>query len=724
MSKRAVSAEDIFRIRLLGEVAMHPDGSAIAATVTELDREENSYRTHIWRIEAESGEMRVFANGSKSDSKPRWSPDGRWLAFLSNRSTEHQQLYVMPADGGEAVRVTAFPDGVEAFQWAPDSRRVALTTRVDLNKGPRVDWGAEDRRESPREKFSKDVLRIRKSFYRLDGVGFFGDKRAHLHVVDLAALATSSAVAGTDQAIRQQFPYACLTFGDFHVDSFDWAPDGQSLAMAANPREDAERTFAQYLYRVPVPQTLEGAAPVATEDLVCLTGEFHWAGALKWSPDGRRIAFRGHNRQHGPTTMAGLYALDVESGRIQWLTEGIDEVFENSSLTDTRGSVRDELAWSPDGSAVYSLMSRRGTVQLVAVDATTGALRHVTDGAHCVLDFSLDRAGERMALHVGTSLDVGNVYLLDGALSTNAAGVNGAADRPTDSAHPYATGAGRRLTDLNRAYLDEVELAVPQKFHFESDGLTLDGWAILPPAPAPVGGYPVVLEVHGGPAAMYAESFFLEFQLLAASGMAVVYTNPRGGLGYGQEFVSCIEMDWGNLDFRDVEAGIEAALARFPLNPSEVAIAGGSYGGFMSAWAIGHSKRYKAAVVMRAVINWYSMMASDVGFVTPAEEFRGPAPWEDPDRYMRISPITYVNHIEAHTLIIHSENDYRCPIDQGEQLYIALRLRGVPVEFLRFPDESHGLSRNGQPWHRVVRLEAIQSFLAKELGTGQGATAE
>lgn len=717
MTKRAVRAEDIFAIRLLGDVAKHPTASQILATITELDEKENTYRSHIWSVSADGGPLRLYTNGPKSESQPQWSPDGRWLAFLSNRVGDVNQVYVMPAEGGEAVQVTALSEGVSNYGWAPDSQRIAVIAEVDIKKQDvtkSAESGGERPKETPREKYTKDVRRIDKSFYRMDGVGFFGDKRDQLHVVSLFALTAGTYQAAKSEVdVQKQFRCVRLTFGNFEIDNFDWSPAGTAIVVSTNVNEDAERTFKQYLYAVPVPDLSVDAqlGPVAVAEMPCLTPGIHFAGTMKWSPDGAQIAFRGENHQHGPTTMTGLYLLDVASGDVRWLTEGTDALFANSSITDTRTSVGDGLAWAPDGSAVYSTMSQRGTVQLVAVDAKTGAVSALTDGACCVIGYSFDRAGETVALNVGTGLDVGNVYALN--LAATEVGARGTGPGTAD---PFAaTGAGRKLTDINTSFYETVALCTPQRFAFESDGLALDGWVVLPNTPAPAGGYPAVIEVHGGPAAMYSESFFFEFQLLAASGLAVVFTNPRGGLGYGQEFVSCIEMDWGNLDFKDVEAGMDAALEQFPLNPVQVAIAGGSYGGFMAAWAIGHTKRYKAAIVMRGVINWYSMMASDVGFVTPAEEFQGVAPWDDPQRYMRISPITYANEMDAHTLIIHSENDYRCPIDQGEQLYIALRLRGVPVEFLRFPNESHGLSRNGQPWHRLVRLEAIQSFLAKEL---------
>ncbi|KPV44601.1 S9 family peptidase [Alicyclobacillus ferrooxydans] len=702
MDKRKLTAEDIFSIELVGDNARHPSQPKAAVVVQQVDEKENTYRSHIWMVSTEDGSKSLFTNSSKSETAPAWSPDGRWLAFLSNRNRDAMQLYVMPEAGGEAVVVTDIKEGVEFFQWSPNGTEIAFVAQVEMTNRSKAPEDSAN--EAPREKFTKDVRKIQRSFYRLDGVGFFGDKRGHLHIVDLRKLAAGSKmIPDKGQDLKILFPCVQVTHGEFDIDSFDFSPDGRTLVVATNIHPDAEKTFEQHLYEISLPHadTRDGMEPVPVSAMRCLTPTFHAAAKPKYSPNGQQIGFKGENHQRGATTLTGLYLYDVASGQVTWLTKDTDEIFENRSIADTRTNTSDALEWSSDGRFLYTLLSRRGTVQVVRVAVDTGSVEYLTRGNHCVLSYSWDAKNEELVLTIGTATDPANVYV---QYSKQTQADEAEQDLP------------RLLTDWNQRFLESVELSTPERFEFESDGLMLDGWVMFPSEPASEKGYPTVLQVHGGPAMMYADAFFSEFQLLAANGMAVIYTNPRGSVGYGQDFASCIEMDWGNLDFKDVEKLADAALARYPLCAEQVGIAGGSYGGFMSAWAIGHTKRYKAAVVMRAVINWYSMMASDVGFATPAEEFGGKAPWDDPELYMRISPITYVNQVETSTLIIHSENDYRCPIDQGEQFYIALKLRGVPVEFVRFPEESHGLSRGGKPWHRVVRLEEIAGFLSRELG--------
>lgn len=709
MSPRKLNADDIFQIRLIGDVAVHPDKPKAATVVTRMVEDDNRYESHIWMVSTNSSEAIQFTSSPKSESAPAWSPDGRWLAFLSNRGGDDNQLYIMPDHGGEAMQVTNLPHGVLSFRWRPDGSAIALLSNVP-------EWAKDDEKAlaqanpdykphtSPRKKYTEDVRTIDRSFYRLDGTGFFDEKKSHLFVVDVRRFVDRAGTLGTDEASATKgsspAPFLRLTEGRFSIDSFDWAHDGGSLVVEANiDQDDYEHTFRMHLYRIPAPSLplVRDEKPLTPAEFVNLTPGLHAAGSPKCSPDGRLVAFRGHNNNPTGAAQVRLYVLEVESGVLTCLTEDVDEWFENRSMTDTRANAVDELTWSMQSDEVYVQVATRGSAQLASVNVRTKEVTYLTKGHHVVLAYSVNRVCDQAVIVLGNTLDPANVYTLE--LTSD-----------PDLQAP------RRLTDWNQEFLESVELSRPEKFTFTSDGVTLDGWVMLPPGQTPAGGWPTLVEVHGGPAMMYSDSFFFEFQLVVASGIAVIYSNPRGSVGYGQDFCACIVADWGNLDFKDVEALADAALARYPLAADNMAIAGGSYGGFMSAWAIGHTKRYKAAVVMRAVINWYSMVgSSDVGFATPFDEFRGAVPWRDTEAYLSHSPIAYVDHVEASTLIIHSEEDYRCPIEQGEQFYTALRIRGVPVEFVRFPKESHGLSRAGKPWHRVLRLEKIQAFLEREL---------
>ncbi|WP_035485492.1 S9 family peptidase [Alicyclobacillus contaminans] len=698
MGKRRVTAEDLFEIHVLGDVAQHPTQHLAAVVVTRLDAEDNRERSCIWKVHTDSGEAALWTAGGNSDTQPAWSPDGRWLAFLSDRHGDQPQLYVLPLSGGEAIPVTGVATGVREFRWSPDGRSIAFTANVP-------EWAdAVDARDktpgekSPRERYTADVKVIRRAWYRLDGVGYFGDRRNHLHVVDLTRLVSDRRPLASPYQTNKldvEFPVTRLTEGPFDVDSFDWLPNMEAIIFAGNLEPDADETRNQHLYRLPLAG--RGTSARAPEAVERLYGAPTFATQPAVSPDGRFVAFYGHNQEFRGYTQWNVWIYDLEERIARCLTAKLDAAFTDVSLSDMRGTQHCGLTWSEDQKHVFSLLSARGTTQLVRVDVETGACLPVTDGDACVQTYSMNQRTSSAIIVRAESTTPGALYMLEVPLGTG--------DRP----------AIRPLYDWNRAWLDTVMLASPVKCRCETPDGSVEGWVLLPPNPPPTEGYPTVVQVHGGPMAMYGEQFFLEFQCLAAAGIAVVYCNPHGSLGYGQAFCSAIQGRWGTVDFADLEAFVDAALEQFPLSHTRLAIAGGSYGGYMAAWAIGHTKRYQAAVVMRACVNEYSMFGTcDVGF-EDLYDF-GVTPWQAPERYLEMSPLSYADEMNVPVLILHAENDLRCPIEQAEQLYMALRIRNVPVEFVRFPDESHGMSRNGKPWHRVYRLEKIQSFLMKELG--------
>jgi acylaminoacyl-peptidase len=280
----------------------------------------------------------------------------------------------------------------------------------------------------------------------------------------------------------------------------------------------------------------------------------------------------------------------------------------------------------------------------------------------------------------------------------------------------------RRLTELNAALFAEVELAKQEEFAFRgADGWDLQGWVIRPARTTPEERLPTILEIHGGPSAMYGYSFFMEFQMLAARGYAVVFSNPRGSTGYGRVFSSAVTYDWGGKDYEDIMAGLDAAIARGGIDPQRLGVAGGSYGGFMTNWAVGHTDRFTAAVTMRCLANAASFFGtSDAGWWLAVDEM-GATPWEDLDKLMRHSPITYVANIHTPLLILHSDNDLRCPISEGEQMFAALKYLGRETKLVKFEGQSHDLSRNGHPRSRVIRLHEILNWFQRYIPTGVAA---
>ena len=397
-----------------------------------------------------------------------------------------------------------------------------------------------------------------------------------------------------------------------------------------------------------------------------------------------------------------MWTVPADGGDARCLTAAADRSVGHHIVTDLRAHPSSGgITWSPDGRRLFFMLGDGGSTQIVSVPADGGPVRTETHGAHELIGCSLDRRAMRLACVESDPLTPGEVAVGE---------VGGG--RPL-----------RRLTDHAGPLVRSLALASPERFEFASvDGWTVEGWVLRPQA-AKTGRVPAVLEIHGGPHAAYGYAFFHELQLLAAQGYGVIYMNPRGSQGYGQLFTAGTRHDWGGKDYEDLMRGLDHVLASHAwIDPGRLGVAGGSYGGFMTNWMIGHTDRFHAAVTMRSVSNSSSQWGtSDLAYMKGFWEYPG-EPWESPEFYRERSPITYAAQMKTPTLILHSENDYRCPMEQGEQLFMALKTQGVPALFVRFPNESHDLSRNGQPKHRMERLRHILAWLRTYLAAeGAGA---
>ncbi|MBX5464165.1 MAG: S9 family peptidase [Clostridia bacterium] len=685
MTLRALEAEDLFRLRFLGEPELSPDGSRLLCVETTIDPKRNGYRSRLVAFDPErGGPPRPWTNPpeGRSDRHPRYSPGGGQVGFLSDRSGSNQ-LWLMPADGGEARQVTQVK-GIADFAWV-DERRLLLTVR-EGEEGPEPPEPEEegpppDEAAAQRKRYTRDVRVVDRIFYRIDSVGYIHRERSHLFLLDLSELPAGGEPAGPERLRRLTGP------GGWDDEEARPSPDGRRVAFVS--RRDEAHPDLTDLYVL----SLEGGEPRR------LTAGGGGVGEPAWSPDGERIAFLfARKNPDGSSGNAEAWWVPADgSGAAQPLSAGYDRSLVDASLGDTRGHDGGApLVWSPDGSRLYALASDRGATRLVAVEVGGGRVETLT--------------GEEPSLF-GIAWPRDRSFFV--ALGTEAlAPCDLWRGRPGE-------GGLRRLSRINGELLDGIDLGVPERFTFRArpGSPEIDGWLLRPAGNGPEAGVPapVVLEVHGGPAMMYTGAFFFEFQLLRARGFAVLWSNPRGSEGYGEAFRNAIHGRWGTDDFEDVMALLDAGLARGGLDPERAGIAGGSYGGFMTNWAVGHSDRFRAAVTMRSVVNWESDFGTgDFGFLDD-EMFGGALPWRDPEPYRRMSPLTYVEAIRTPLLILHSENDWRCPIEQAEQLYAALKKLGRTVLFVRYPGESHELSRSGKPWHRLDRLERIAGWFEQYL---------
>ncbi|HEX5502058.1 MAG TPA: S9 family peptidase [Thermomicrobiales bacterium] len=684
--ERLVTARDLFALKFVGDPHLSPDGERVAFVVTTLDEAADEYRSQVWLAPADGAAApRPLTGGEKRDTAPRWAPDGKRLAFLSDR-TGKAQLYVLDlAAGGEARRLTDLKDGAGEPAWSPDGRAVAFAA---------LTGGADDDEDQGKSKEERDRAkanepkRIERLKYRFDGRGYFDERRRHLFVV---AVPPPGAPPGERPEPRQ------VTDGDWDDDAPAWSPDGATLAFVADREPDRDRHFGSDLWVVPAKG---GRARRLTR------GEGNVAGPA-WSPDSGTIAYCGDRRDDRPFSTNRVWTITAWGrGKPVAVTAALDRDVNGGPGTDQTlpgGTARP--AWSPDGQTLWFLVGDRGASHLYHVPAAGGEATRVLGGERGIAAFSLDAGGGRVAFVASDGAHPAELFV---------AGADGADER--------------RLTDLNRPWLEAKAIGVPERLGYTgNEGDEIDGWLLAPTSDRLTrrGKYPLVLMIHGGPHGQYGDAFFHEFQVLAARGFGVLYVNPHGSSGRGAAFAKSLRARWGEHDLPDLLAGVDHVLARGHADPDRLGVGGGSYGGFMTNWVIGHSDRFKAAVTMRSISNLLNFFGtSDIFHLANGPEFGG-APWEASAQYLKFSPLMYAANFVTPTLILHSEQDYRCPIEQGEQLYAALQLRGVPTRMVRFPGESHGLSRNGKPGHRIQRLDEIVGWYERYLGCAEeGAAAK
>lgn len=649
MTRRPIEIDDLYRIRLVADPNISPDGRWVAWVVTDVDRKRNGYASNIWCVDL-AGDRTPFrlTTGAGKDTSPRWSPDGTMLAFLSDRSGRNQ-VHVIYADGGESWQVTDGPNAASDIAWSPDSISLAYVAKVELE-----------------EKAASDVRVITTLLYRMDGEGFFDGKHRQVHI--------APAHGGASRVV---------TDGDWHSVQPAFSADGRRLAVVSNRSDGRKENRISDIWTI----------DLGTGQAGRLTPEDGAYATPAWSPASDAIAYVGNpvTEKYGPVTLADLYVHDIQADESRGLLASHDREPGNSAIADARyGLPNPTPIWAADGSAVYTTLSDAGSVHLYRC-ALGGPASPLIDVVQDIQSFTVASDGT-----------------IAFAASTMAT--------PTEVFIRRPDGAVEQLTDVNRALLADVELGAVREVRFGSDpGVEVHGWLLTPPGFNPTVRYPAIVEVHGGPHGMYGVGFFHELHVLAARGYVVLYTNPRGSTGYGQEFVAGSLGDWGGADYRDVMAGADYLAGLDFVDPDRLGITGGSYGGYITNWAVGQTDRFRAAVTQRSTANRISTYGtSDMNVTYNDWEFAG-TPYDNPEHYIERSPLTYVKNVTTPLLLIHSENDLRCPIGQAEEFFTALRKLDKVAEFVRFPDESHNLSRTGKPAHRVERLERICGWFDRYL---------
>jgi dipeptidyl aminopeptidase/acylaminoacyl peptidase len=647
---RGITPEDYFSFEFISDPNISPDGKLVAYVLTRVDRAQNRRNSSIWMAATDGSRAPwQFTTSPQSSSSPRWSPDGKSLAFLSSRpesspaatpaagaastgtaEAPRTQIYVLSMNGGEAKRITNLKNGVSVFRWSPDGTRFVVVSRMGPGDG------------RPENKDRSDVRHYKNTSYKFNDTGWFDDRRTHLWVVEVKSGSAKQ-----------------ITEGDNWNDSDpQWSPDGTRFAFVSN------RTGKEYEENR---NTDVWVISAEGGKLTKISDHDEADNQPRWSPDGKWIAFTGelHDRDHPKIFLAPA-------------TGGAPSTLAANGLDLIPGG----LKWSDDAKSLYFETGVKGENHLFRVDLTTKSVAQVTSGARTVRGVDFNWRTKTIVYEANDFKHLDDLYVAD---------LDGRNER--------------KLTNLNEALWKQLQLADVERFTYKSaDDWDVDGFLVKPIGWQEGKKYPLILSIHGGPAGQYGVDWYHEFQVYAAKGYAVLFTNPRGSTGYGQKFERGIFNEWGGKDYQDVMNGLDAALKRNPwIDQDRMGVTGGSYGGFMTNWILGHTDRFKAAVTLRSLSNFISDDGTRDGAYGHRADFGGDI-FQKFELYWERSPLKYARNVKTPTLILHSDNDYRVPIEQGEQWFRALKHFGVTTEIVFFPRENHNLTRTGEPKHLVESL--------------------
>lgn len=700
-SRRSIKDKDIFDFVWIANPQLSPDGSRVAFTRVNVDEKRTGYETSIWFVATSGKELPVRLTSGKHDSQPRWSPDGSRLAFIragqkdDSGKPKPAQIALLSMTGGEARIITDLPKGAANPVWSPDGKRIAFlssTTPDEFKKaqqakaaskpeeqGTKQDAKPEAKKDdsTPEGEHESDVHVISRAVYRSNDEGYLDFKHHdHIWIIDVPA--------GFDE---NPMPLQ-LTSGDYDEGEIVWTPDGSRLYFATSRIDEPYYELGSTdIYSVPA----SGGSPEKLTTVSMDIGDF----AL--SPDGRRIAFHGAvNKPVRSYSQPDVWVMDLApNAQPRNLTANYDFDMGDAVFGDNaapRGGNGRTLHWSPDGRFLLDTVARQGLTPVVRIDVQSGAVTETTRGEQAVLDFSVTPDARTMVALVSTPVMIGDLFAV------------------------AADGTQSRLTDANKSLWSQLNLTAPEEINYKSfDGRNIQGWIQKPPDFNPQKKYPLILNIHGGPHAAYGWVFDHEFQYMAAKGYVVLYVNPRGSTSYGQDFGNIIQYHYPGDDYRDLMAGVDELLKRGYVDPKKLAVTGGSGGGVLTNWTVTQTDRFAAAVSQRDISNWASWWYTADFTLFQPHWFKAP-PFEDPQDYANRSAITYVKNIHTPILFVLGEADYRTPQDSGgEQLFRALKYLKRPTAMVVFPRESHELSRSGEPWHRVERLDHIVGWFDKWL---------
>ena len=652
-AKKPVSAEDFYDISLVGDPQVHPKGTWVAFVHETPQREGKDYIRSIWLKNKSKGKPKQFTSGGKSgDHSPRWSPDGKQLAFVSQRNGK-PQIFLIALNGGEAQPLTSHPNGAGNPVWSPDGKFIAYVSRTRDEERQEEDAPKKQKHLNEREakrladdRSYEEQMRMDPKIYTRtlfrQGTIYKDDRNTHIYIHKISG--------GKPKRI---------TNGCFDFMNPAWTPDGKFIIASTKQTGDVDIDIRTDLVKIPV----EGGDPMF------VTANPHADYAPQVSPCGKWIYYMCFQAEDLPRQRMILQRVPVQGGAVEKLTESFDYDPHSMQL-------------SPDGAQLFFGASKEGAERIFSMPSQGGKITEIIAGKFMAAEFHI--AGNTLAFRYESPEVPSDIFTTD------------------------LTGKNlTRLTEINKKFLSKRSLSIPEEvWYTRPDGFKIQGWTMRPHGYEPGKKYPWIVEVHGGPHVMWGYSFWHEFQSMCGQGYGVFFCNPRGSDGYGGDFKKAIHLAWGEEDSQDILAGADLMVSQGLADPDRLYLTGGSFGGFMTAWLVGHDHRFKAAVAQRGVYNMISMYGASDANTLIEWEF-DTVPWENFQLLWDRSPLKYVKNVQTPLMIIHSENDFRAGAPTADEMYTALRRLGKEAEYVRYPREGHELSRSGEPKHRVDRINRM-----------------
>jgi acylaminoacyl-peptidase len=647
---------DVFQLEFASDPQIAPDGGRVVYVRNGFDIMKDRGRSALWMIRADGSDHRALTDGTTGARSPRWSPDGDRLAYVSSADGS-SQIWARWMDTGQETKLTTLTKSPGELAWSPDGRWIAFTMFVP---GEPADPIASLPPKPEGADWGPPIRVVERLQYRADGAGYLENGFTHVFVLP--------AEGGTPRQI---------TSGPYHHGGMPaWAPDGRHLLISANRLPDWEY----------VPQGSEVyEVSVADGAIRALTDRKGPDGSPRVSPDGRQIAYLGYDDREQGYQLTRLYVMNRDGSGQRLVTGSFDR--------DVGG-----IVWSADGRGLFFQYDEEGNTKVGYV-TLDGRVQTVT--------------GDVGGLSLGRPYPGGQFSVADGGAI---AFTHSRPDHPADVAVVSAGQPVERLTRLNDDLFSHKRLGDVEELRYRSsfDDRPVQGWLVKPPDFDPARKYPLILEIHGGPFLNYGDRFAAEIQLYAAAGYVVLYTNPRGSTSYGEEFGNLIHHNYPGQDYDDLMSGVDAAIAKGYVDPEQLFVTGGSGGGVLSAWIVGHTDRFRAAVVQKPVINWFSFALNADGPSFFWRYWFPGYPWDHPDHYLKRSPIAYVGNVTTPTMLITGEEDYRTPISESEQFYTALKIRKVPAALVRVPDASHGIA--SKPSNLIAKIAYVLGWFERYRG--------